>query len=557
MGKLHVAFLWHFHQPPYKGPSEQYVLPWVRLRALKDYYTMAALLKEFPLLEQTFNFTPCLLRQLIDYASGRGTDRAMALAAKPAAELSEADACAILDDFFAGHIKNMIEPYPRYRELLAEREPGTHTAREVLDRFSERDLRDLQVWANLAWCSPILQEQCEPVATLIEKGQDFAEEEKQELLTLQREQIGDLLAFYRALQTAGQIEISTSPFYHPILPLLCDMAAAREGMPGVQLPEGRSSYREDAAQQLGRAVRLYEARFGRRPAGLWPPEGAVSPDVVPLAAAEGFQWMASDEGVLAKSIEPSFSRSATGELPDPDVLYQPYLLEQDGARIQIIFRDRVLSDLIAFHYSYMPAKRAADDFIRRLRRIRKASKRPHTLVSVILDGENPWDNYARNGVEFLRLLYDRLSREPDMETVRVGEYLRMHPAEATLGKLFSGTWTEDQTFKVWVGSEEDRRAWTHLNRARATLVREAASRRKQLSADVLDDAWDAIHAAQASDWFWWYGDDRSSRDDHVFDELFRLHLRKVYLLLGLEVPDVLYRPLDANLIAPQAIPEAR
>ena len=329
-----VAILWHMHQPFYEDlVTHEHILPWVRMHALKDYYGMIALLREFPDVHMTFNLVPSLMVQLEEFAAGRAHDRHLELSLKPAAELTPADAVFILENFFHAQRARMIDVYPRYAELAARRgggEPDAAQARTLVPRYSVGDLRDLQVWQKLAWIDPIYLDGDARVRALVEKGRDFSEEDKALLHEVELELLNKVIPEYREAAERGQAELSTSPFYHPILPLLCDTDVYLRTHPDARRPRQRFAHPEDAALQLARAVQCHERLFGHPPAGLWPSEGSVSDAMVPLVAGAGFRWMATDELILARTLHTTFTRDGHGRVEQPESLYRPYRV--DGRR---------------------------------------------------------------------------------------------------------------------------------------------------------------------------------------------------------------------------------
>ena len=540
-----VAILWHMHQPFYEDlVTHEHFLPWVRLHAIKDYWGMAALLREFPDVKVTFNLVPSLLVQLEDFAAGRAHDRCLELSLKPAAALTPADVDFMLENFFHAHRQHMIDAHPRYAELLARRgafgSPASARQRAALG-FSLGDLRDLQVWHKLAWIDPQYFETDARIQGLAEKGKGFDEDDKSRLREVELEILNRVIPEYREAAARGQIEISTSPFYHPILPLLCDTDVYLRTHPHTSKPRQRFVHPEDAADQLDRAVACHERLFGRRPVGLWPSEGSVSDAMVPLVARAGFRWMATDESILASTLGIFLPRDGHGHLDEPERLYAPYLVGGQGAAdgVACAFRDHALSDLIGFVYSNWAPEAAADDFVGRLaeagRRYADRTGGGEAFIPIILDGENAWEHFTGGGRPFLRALYGRLSHHPELRTVTMAEGCTS--PKAHLPGIFPGSWI-DGNFYIWIGHKDDQRAWSQLAEARDVL--EAA--RNQSGAD--DPAWKAareeVLVAEGSDWFWWYGDDHSSDHDAEFDDLFRRHLRNVYRLLHRPVPDELF-----------------
>ncbi len=367
---LHVAFVWHMHQPYYKDPlSGYYRLPWVRLHGTKDYLDMVEILKDFPSIRQNFNLVPSLLEQLMDYSEGSAKDLYLEISRKNAKELGEDEKIFILENFFLAHWNNMIRPFPRYHELLVKR--GTRVIKSDLARamkyFTDDDFLDLQVFFNLCWIDPLFREKDPFLRVLSEKGHGFTEEEKALLLQKQLEIVGRIIPTYKEMALGGQIELSFSPFYHPILPLLCDTDASRVAMPNVPLPRQRFLHPEDAEAQIRTGIEYFGKVFGFRPAGMWPSEGSVSEDVVRLAARNGVRWLATDEGILSNSLNKRL-RDNSGNLTGPDLLYRPYTYEG----VSLVFRDHVISDLLGFVYSQWDPKKAAEDLISRLRTIRNS-----------------------------------------------------------------------------------------------------------------------------------------------------------------------------------------
>ena len=521
-----VAILWHMHQPFYEDlVTGEHILPWVRMHAIKDYYGMVALLREFPTVKITFNLVPSLLVQLEAFAQDRAHDRTLALSLKPAADLTPADVDFIRANFFHAQRHRMIDIYPRYAELLALRN-GTLTV---------GDLRDLQVWHKLAWIDPHYHHTDDRVKALVTKGLDFSEDDKVVLREVELEILNRIVPEYRAAADRQQVELSTSPFYQPILPLLCDTDIYLRTHPDARRPRHPFAWPQDAAEQLARAVSLHTRLFGRPPQGVWPSEGSVSDAMVPLAADAGFAWMATDELILARTLGVTFSRDSVGHLEQPERLYAPYVVRAGGGTVACAFRDHVLSDLIGFTYAGWPAEAAADDFVARLveagRRFEARSGSDDALVPVILDGENAWEHFEGGGRPFLRALYARLASHPTLRTVTMAEGCA--GAERELPGIFPGSWI-DGNFYIWIGHADDQRAWSQLADARAAL--------DEAPRDVpnLEAAREEILVAEGSDWCWWYGDDHSSAHDLEFDDLFRRHLRNAYQLMGRPIPDELF-----------------
>ncbi len=539
---LFIAFVWHMHQPYYKDDvTGSYILPWVRMHGIKDYYDMPALLADFPDIHQTFNLVPSLLKQIQDYVENNATDKFLDLTLKPAADLTYDDKIFLLRNSFMANWDTMIKPYPGYWRLLERR--GTSVSPSDLQNatryFTSQDYLDLQVWFNLTWFDPLFKQTDPFLKGLIQKGTGFTENEKFILIQKQRDVMALIIPEYRQLSEMGRIEITTTPFYHPILPLLYDTDLAKEASPDIHLPDNRFAHPEDARAQIDRALKYHEKLFGSRPAGMWPAEGSVAEDIIPLLTDAGIKWIGTDEGVLARSLGIHIERDFAGVMKNPEVLYMPYLAGKRDKPVSVVFRDHTLSDLIGFVYSKWDYKNAVHDLIDRLHRVRKSvADGPH-LVSIILDGENAWEYYQNDGRDFFLYLYERLSGEPGLRCVTVGEYLKEHPAQARIERLHAGSWI-NANFRIWIGHEEDDRAWDLLSQTRDALTDYASRDGDQ---EKLAKAWEEIYIAEGSDWCWWYGDDHFSENDEEFDLLFRTHLINVYHIIGQDVPDELQIPI--------------
>ena len=547
---LYVAFLWHMHQPFYKDLSSgEYILPWVYLHGIKDYYDMAAIVDECEEVRVTFNLVPSLLVQLKDYAEGKASDKFWELTKKEAEELSLDDKVFILENFFHANFENMIKPFKRYYELYAMRRRDGDNLERAVQRFKKEDFLDLQVCFNLAWCGNSLKEK-DQIVELLRKGRGYSEDNKRVLLELEREIIGKITQIYRRLWDEERIEISTSPFHHPILPLLCDTDSAREGLPQANLPRLKLKRPGDARAQIVEALEFHNRILGKTPSGMWPSEGSISQEVGNIAAGLGIDWMASDDGVLRESLKLSgksgtpfrmYSFGDGDKSPTPDLIGGGSIGD-----IKLFFRDHRLSDLIGFVYQTWDAKKAAEDFVGRLLNIRdgiEADSGAH-IVSIILDGENAWENYRENGAEFLRALYKKLSNTKGLKTITFNSFLKMHPEGTRLKRIFPGSWI-DANFGTWIGDEEENRGWEYLKMAGDELdsLKEDPSRLNRVGSPAVRRAQDEIYIAQGSDWFWWYGADHSSSHDEQFDSLFRGHLKNFYQLIGKEPPGYLDVPL--------------
>jgi alpha-amylase/alpha-mannosidase (GH57 family) len=441
---MYLAFVWHFHQPIYRDPeTREYLLPWVNYHAVKNYHQMARLAEEaeFP---GTYNFVPCLLEQVLEYAGGSANDPFQAALEKDPGKLTYSD------------VRLLHKIVPR-----------------------ETNARRLQDQAVKALFSPLLT----------------PDDDRDGLLELRKDVLADLLPRYLRLHERGLAELTTTPYYHPLLPLVFDVRAAA----GELLPERPFRHPEDGKAQIAKGRDYFKKVFGFEPAGLWPSEGGVSRDVARAVAAAGFRFAMTDENILWKS---------KPEPHAPADLFRPYLSES----LPIFFRDRELSDLLSFSYQKWPTREAVDDFVRRLEARDKAAD-DHAITVIVLDGENPWEYYPENGVPFLRALYDRLKLHESFTLTSLEGYLAKEPARTAID-LVPGTWLGN--FSKWVGHPAKNAAWDRLAKAR-----EACGPSEEMA------------VAEASDWFWWYGED----DKGEFDYLFKAYLRKACRDAGVKEPE--------------------
>ena len=554
MPVLRVVVLWHQHQPFYKDlVTGEYRLPWVRLHGLKDYYGMVKLLDEFPQVHQTFNLVPSLLTQIQDYVAGTARDPFLQVAAKPAKDLSPEERRFALQYLFQANPVNMIGRYPRYHELW-ERYRATGDSPERAERyFQPQDFTDLQVLSQIAWFDEFFLEDPD-VAALVKKGHNYSLEDQKFVIARERQLLGKVLPAHAEGAKRGGIEISTSPFYHPIMPLVCDVNMGAVSSPGLPLPQNRFRHPEDAVEQLLRGLDLHEKVFGVRPTGVWPSEGSVSEEVLGIAQSLGVKWMATDEGVLGRSMGIFFSRDGDGHLSaaQAETLYNIHRFESGNTEMHLIFRDHTISDLVGFVYSGMPADQAAQHLIHNIKRAAQPilEKGCDAMVPVILDGENAWEYYPRSGREFLRRFYDALEKESGTEAVTVSEAIARHKEPAKLTSLVPGSWI-NANFNVWIGAPEDNKSWDYLYHAR-NFYSQAAERANDAQRAL---AFEEILIAEGSDWNWWYGPEHHSANDREFDELYRKHLSNVYQVLGASPPDYLAQPIIGGVARPSFTPQ--
>ncbi len=485
---------------------------------------MPALLERFPDIKVTFNLTPSLLFQLRDYCNNDSIhDDFLILSKKPAEELTREDKEFILSNFFMNNWETIIKTHPRYGELLRKRGLNytPRNAGKAIEKFDRQDFLDLQVLFNMSWFGYAFKEKCPELQELIKKERDYTEEEKSRVLDFQFEAMREIIPLYKRLQDEGRIEVSTTPYYHPILPIL-NSGVSYYGF----------DWEEDVCRHIDKAIELYDECFGRTVRGFWPSEGSVSRSIIYPFVERGIRWLATDEEILINSL---------GGGNRNELIYKPYFIRSGDKQISVIFRDKKLSDLIGFSYANSDPEHAVRNFMGHLHAIHQntVGYPGENLISVILDGENAWEYYRDGGEKFLSLLYQSIKEDPLLEAVTVSDYLASFPPADEVHNLYAGSWI-NHNFDIWYGHHEDRVAWDYVERTRKFLEGQS------MEADEKKQAWEEIYAAEGSDWFWWFGDEFSSLSDSTFDFLFRNHLMNVYRICEADIPDYLNVPIKSR-----------
>lgn len=537
---LKVAFLWHMHQPYYRDPGTgKMILPWVRLHCLKDYYDLPHRVGKYQNLKMTFNLVPSLIEQIDLYCRRETTDRHLELTVRPTRDLSREEKAEVFTLFFWANPETMITPFPRYRRLYKKLRDCSMDAEMAARTASVQEIRDLIVWGSLVWVDPVLRTK-EPYRRLFQKGEGFTEDDKTELVEAQYETMAEIIPMYKRLMDEGKIEVSFTPYFHPILPLLCDTDVAREALPDIALPKHRFRHPEDAALQVKLAAEMYQEKFDRPLTGMWPSEGSISEEMAEILAAQGVKWMASDEQVLYRSATKSGSFSGK---PSPHRIYRH---ETAKGPVNVIFRDHALSDKIGFVYSGWESAKAVDDFIGQLHRLHDilGSEAENSVIPVILDGENCWEYFPNDGDEFLNLFFNRLASDSKIKTVTVSEACESLHAQP-LKNILAGSWI-NHNFRIWIGHPEDNSAWDLLWAARQALT-QFKETHPNFDKDKLAAAEKSLLVAEGSDWNWWYGDEHTSNQSEIFDQIYRAHLQSIYNNLGLDVPKSLLSPIKSGL----------
>ncbi|HLF20027.1 MAG TPA: hypothetical protein VI704_04485, partial [Bacteroidota bacterium] len=597
---LYLNIIWHQHQPLYLDPaSDQLQGPWVRTHGTKDYYDMAGMVEKYPNIHFNVNLTSSLLYQLEQYYVDRlkpfvdvrknrvdakkyfakfagKTDPWIDISLKPTKELNDNDRMFLLTNVWNafGISEVMINRFPEYKKL---KEKFTSAG---LNGLSEQDMREIKFWFYLANFDPDFLNSKVRLATgvtidvtdLIQKNGDgtyklkktIAEVDCNRIIAETFKILSAIVPIHKKLMYhpgtfKGQIEVITTPFYHPILPLIYDSDLGRLCQPNDAMP-ARFHYPKDAEAQVAKAVSYYKQMFGLVPTGMWPAEGSVAHDVVPVFAKQGIKWIATDEKILNRS------------KPSGQPKYYPYALYADhGSKesVVIVFRDTELSDKIGFVYQNYRGEDAADDFVRHVLGYAPPENEPDRLLTVILDGENAWEWYRHDndGKEFQNALYRKLSKlyeTTQVVTVTVTEYMKgnpkrgipAHPIESMpkLEWLWPGSWI-NANYDTWLGEDEENRAWEYLLTARKDLEQSGLAqpdpRAKPPKSGTKSwfayKAWESMYAAEGSDWFWWYGTDQTApAGDKPFDIAYITHLNNIYQFAnraGAKMPTREFKPI--------------
>lgn len=541
--KLFLAIYWHMHQPVYELEGT-YLMPWVRLHAVKDYLDMALVLENFPKLKLNFNIVPALLDSIIDYTENGYHDIHSELTVSDTQNLTDDEKAFILNNFFSSKYETMIYRSETYKNLYQKR--FAKDSADIND-FSSQEISDLMALFNLVWIDPIHFERYPRLKDLWEKQTGYNQQDRVEIIDIQKQIIKEIIPTYKKYIQTGRIELTTSPYYHTILPILIDIKSSIKSVITTEgLPQSLGML-EDAKLQVKSALDRIEQIFGVRPQGMWPPELCLGPKTLNLLAKEGIKWTISDEGVLANSINFDFIRDFKGNLNDPYHLLKVYNYEASG--INVIFRDRSIPNLINFEYAGINPKMAAGDLFEKIKMIQNkllVSPDENHLLTIASDCENCWENYQNDGKDFLENIYSLIENDPTLETVLISDYIKNDSHKKSLKKIFSGSWI-DKTFRYWIGESEKNKAWAYLKKTKDDFDQFVKENPKNPN---IKFAKREILIAEGSDWFWWYGEPNNSGQDYVFDYMFRERLKNVYIILGKQYPEY----LDSTLIKSIEVP---
>ena len=538
--KLSIAFYWHMHQPVYQLTSGgDYLMPWVRLHAVKDYLDMAMWTKKFDKLKLNFNIVPILVDSIIDYAEKGAHDIHSRMTITPENELKQEDKIFILNNFFDANYQTMILTNTEYHRLyqIVQTEGTNDTS-----IFTNQEYADLMALFNLAWIDPSYKTSIPELKKLIKKGKNYTLEDRINIIEIQRDIIRKIIPSTKKLVEKNKIEITTSPYYHPILPILLDYKNIKKN----QIPDDDISNLKtelDAKVQTEMALDRIEEVFGKRPRGIWPSEHCVNGKTLELLSSLGVEWSISDEGILANSINFEFEHDFKGYLKEPYHLLKTYRYKTKNTDLKMIFRDSAIPNLISFEYQNHNPIATANDLYDRIKvlqsKILSSPDREH-LLTIALDGENCWENYLEDGASFLKTLYTLITEDETLETVLISDYLDNTKADKPLNKIAAGSWM-NRNFKLWIDEPVKDIAWTYLKRVRQDFSNFV--KREPLNPNI-ELARRELFICEGSDWFWWYGEPNDSGRDNIFDFLFRTHLKNIYRYLDLDTPKYLDDPIS-------------
>lgn len=545
--KLSIAFYWHMHQPVYQlSPEGDYLMPWTRLHAVKDYLDMVTILDNFKDIKLNFNVVPVLLDAFIDYGEKGLHDLHSRLTVTDIKDLTEDDKEFILNNFFDSNYRTMILPYEEYNRLFQKRQT---MAEADISAFSEQEYSDLMALFNLAWFDPSYKNEYIALKKLFKKGKGYTLEDRQNIIEIQRDIIRRIIPAYRKYVEDGKIEITTSPYYHPILPILLDIGsikiANKEGLPvDLKMPL-------DAKMQTVAALDRIEELTGKRPRGIWPSEHCVSPKELDMFKEAGAEWSISDEGILSESINFEFVRDFKGYLEEPYHLLKSYEYKNG---LKMVFRNSLFSNLIGFEYPNYDSVLAANDLYDRIKVMQSkllSSPDENHILTIAMDGENCWENYPNDGINFLKTLYELIEKDESLETVLISDYLDREKNHKPLKNIASGSWI-NRNFKLWIDEPLKNLAWNYLKQVRDDFSKYVKENPYNPNIEL---ARRELFIAEGSDWFWWYGEPNDSGRDNIFDYIFREHLKNIYLYLGLEAPEYLDTPLLSAISKPSRYPK--
>ncbi len=527
--KAKLLFLFHMHQPYYVDTAEKKaIMPWVRLHGIKGYYDIPYLINSLENTKITVNLVPSLIEQILLYSEKKISDLYLDLTLKSPSDMTDEEKLFLIDNFFSVNRKNFIFPSVNYSRLLELRGDSDNIddLRKRLSFFTEQDLRDLQALFNLSWFGFAARKEFPEIKELLKKERSYTEDDIKLIVDIQFKVLGRIIPLYRELLAKGKIEISISPYFHPILPLIIDSDIGKVALPDRPFPP-KFSYPEHAKAHIVEGIQMFESVFGKKPSGMWPSEGSVSNDALELISGCKLKWIATDEEILKKSGFESMHKF--------EFLYKPYVFRQN---LYCFFRDRELSDKIGFVYYNMEPVKALEDFLKHIKRIVQFNDKKEPVIPIIFDGENPWEFYKNLAEDFLFTLFKGIEKCGFAETTTFSEAMEsVNPGK--LDSIWPGSWI-NANFAIWIGHHEMNTAWSYLGRTAGFFEEKS----KEINdKEMLKNAKKELMVAEGSDWFWWYGDDFQVKGQEKFDILFLKHLSNVYRFLGEKEPVFLKTPI--------------
>ncbi len=532
--KLKLVLCWHMHQPEYRDlQTGEFQLPWTYLHVIKDYVDMIAHLEAVPEAKAVVNFAPILLEQIEEYARQVNgylrdhspiSDPLLATLVAPDMPEDPELRMKLVKDCMRANRDRQINRYPAFQRLI-EMAGYLEQHYASLNYVNGQFISDILVWYHLVWMGETVKLTDSRIKRLIDKGADYSLHDRTELTEVIAEQLTHVICRYKELALKGQVELSVTPYAHPIIPLLLDFNSTHEAMPDALLPELESypGGEQRVMWHLEKGVQTFERFFGFKPKGCWPSEGSICAQTLKILGDFGFNWAASGGSVLHNS----FNLPENQKQSD---IHHPFKLKKTN--LACFFRDDGLSDLIGFEYSKWHADDAVGDLIQHLENI--ANHEPgDKVVSIILDGENAWEYFPDNGFHFLSALYQRLANHPSIELTTFSECLQNKAVVKPLAKLVAGSWVYG-SFSTWIGDADKNRGWDMLGDAKLVFDRVISAGR--LTDKQMQQAELQLAVCEGSDWFWWFGDYNPGEAVSNFEKQFRLNLTNLYRLLNEEPP---------------------
>lgn len=547
--KLSVAIYWHMHQPVYQlNPDGDYVMPWVRLHAIKDYLDMVEILEKYKKLKLNFDLIPVLLDAIIDYAEHDVHDLHSRLTIMPVEMLTDDAKLFIIGNFFDANYQTMIIRFDEYKRLY---EKMQNNPQSDVNIFSDQEYSDLMALFNLVWIDPTHIDKYPELKKLYKKGKNYTLEDRIKIIEIHRNIIKKIIPTYKRYMEEGRIELTTSPYYHPILPILLEGANTKKYIDEIS---SHLKTAPDAELQTKMALDRTEQIFGKRPRGIWPSEHAIDKSTVEMFAKLGADWTIADEKILSDSINSEFIRDFKGNLEDPYGLLKSYNYKAENKDIKIIFKESTIPSLISFEYSNHDPLIAANDLYDRIKIIQNkllSSPDKNHMLTIAMDGENCWENYLNDGLTFLETAYNLICNDESLETVLISDYIDKEDHHKQLEKIKATSWL-NRNLKLWINEPLKNLAWTYLKQVKEDFTKFV---KQNPNHPHIEYAQREIFICEGSDWYWWYGEPNNSGRDNIFDFIFREHLKNVYLYLGLDVPKYLDEPLTTILAKPSKYPK--